>query len=106
MTIRSVDMQVLVQKVNDVTKIQQTQQVEGQNRQQESAQNIAAQTERVSRTVNQTLRNQGKKVQGKEEHEEGNQGKKRERKSGGKEEKSTQTDPESLKKGLGIDITI
>lgn len=106
MTIRSLDMQVLVQKVSDVGKIQQAQQVEGQQRQQESAQNIAAQTERVSRTVNKSLRNEGKKVHEKEAREEGGQGKKRDDQSGGKEERTTQAAPGSLNKGPGIDIVV
>ena len=54
MTIRSIDMQVLVQKVGEVAKLQQTEKTDQQVRQQSFLEQIAQQTEQVSHTVNQT----------------------------------------------------
>jgi len=54
MTIRSIDMQVLVQKVGDIAKIQQTEKTDQQVRQQSFLEQIAQQTQLVSNTVNQT----------------------------------------------------
>lgn len=54
MTIRSIDMQVLVQKVGEVAKIQQTEKTDQQVRQQSFLEQIAQQTQQVSTTVNQT----------------------------------------------------
>ena len=58
MTIRSVDMQVLIQKVGDVARIQQSQQLENNSRQQEFTQQISQQTDKNVKTVNQMLRNE------------------------------------------------
>lgn len=54
MTIRSIDMQVLVQKVGEVSKLQQIEKTDQQVRQQAFLEQIAQQTEQVSTTVNQT----------------------------------------------------
>lgn len=54
MTIRSIDMQVLIQKVGEVAKIQQTEKTDQHVRQQSFLEQIAQQTEIVSKTVNQT----------------------------------------------------
>lgn len=62
-------MQVLVQKVGDVARIQQVQQSEHNNRQQQFAQQIEQQTEKNSQTVNQPLRNESKLVHEKQERE-------------------------------------
>lgn len=55
MTIRSVDMQVLVQKIGDVARVQQTEKSDHQSRQQQFLQQIAQQTEINSNVVNQAL---------------------------------------------------
>lgn len=54
MTIRSIDMQVLVQKVGDVAKIQQTEKTDQQVKQQSFLEQISQQTQQVSTTVNKT----------------------------------------------------
>jgi hypothetical protein len=54
MTIRSIDMQVLVQKVGEVARIQQAEKTGEQVKQQSFLEQIAQQTETVSKTVNQT----------------------------------------------------
>ena len=56
MTIRSIDMQVLIQKVGDVAKIQQVQQEENLLKGNEANGQIAQQTAKNSRTVSQVLR--------------------------------------------------
>ena len=67
MTIKSIDMQVLVQKVGDVAKIQQAQQTGNNHRQEEFIKNINEQTDRYTKTVNKTLQSEQKKVNQKEE---------------------------------------
>ncbi|WP_054694361.1 hypothetical protein [Syntrophomonas palmitatica] len=91
MTIRSVDMQVLVQKMGDVTRVQQAQQSDHQNRQQEFIQNINVQNERIAHSVDKPLRNESKLVHEKEEQEKGSKSKSQKR---GKEEEE-----ENKKKG-------
>ncbi|MDD3267757.1 MAG: hypothetical protein PHX14_00415, partial [Syntrophomonadaceae bacterium] len=80
MSIRSIDMQVLVHKVGDVAKVQQAQQLENSNRQQESTQQIGQQTHIDVKTVNQPLRNEHADVHEKQEKE--NQEKKSRAKKG------------------------
>lgn len=70
MSIRSIDMQVLVQKVSDVAKVQQAQQVENSSRQQESVQQINHQTNIDVKTVNQPLRNEHAYVHDKQEQKD------------------------------------
>lgn len=70
MTIKSIDMQVLVQKVGDVAKIQQAQQTGNNHRQEEFIKNINEQTDRYTKTVNKALQSENKKVHEKEEKEE------------------------------------
>jgi hypothetical protein len=53
MTIRSIDMQVLVQKVGEVAKIQQAEKTSQHIKQQSFLEQIAQQTEVVSKTVNE-----------------------------------------------------
>lgn len=77
MTIKSVDMQVLVQKIGDVARVQQTQQQDHQARQQGFINEIQSQTQRNSKTVNETLRNEQKIVHEKQEKD----GQKKENKS-------------------------
>ncbi|MDD3364049.1 MAG: hypothetical protein PHZ03_03635 [Syntrophomonas sp.] len=70
MSIRSTDMQVLVQKVGDVAKLQQIQQQELNIKQQEFNSQILDQTSKNTHTVNQTLRNESALVHEKQEKEE------------------------------------
>ncbi|MGE5390550.1 MAG: hypothetical protein ACM3PE_05740 [Deltaproteobacteria bacterium] len=108
MSIRSVDMQVLVQKTGDIARIQAANQVEGQHKLMENTQNINVQNENIARRVNDPLRNESKLVHEKEEQEK-NQ-KKRQRQQEGEEE--TRKDKEAAKnKGKAegnhhLDITI
>ena len=69
MTIRSVDMQVLVQRVGDVSKIQQAQQVQNTNKQQENFQQIIQQTTTVSKSVEQNRETESKRVHEEKEKE-------------------------------------
>jgi len=84
MSIRSVDMQVLVQKVGDIARVQQVQQVEGQHKLMENTHNINAQNEKIAHSVNDPLRNESKLVHEKEEQEK--QQKKKQRDKEGEEE--------------------
>ncbi len=77
MTIRSIDMQVLVQKVGDVAKIQQAEKTEQSSRQQQFAQQIMQQTETNSKTVSQNLRSEATLIRDKQEEEEKRKKKKR-----------------------------
>ena len=77
MTIRSIDMQVLVQKVGDVAKIQQAEKSDHNNRQQQFAQQILQQTETNSKTVSQNLRSEATLIRDKQEEEEKRKKKKR-----------------------------
>ncbi|MDD2585230.1 MAG: hypothetical protein PHT79_00595 [Syntrophomonadaceae bacterium] len=106
MTIRSIDMQVLVQKVGDVAKIQQVQQSDHANRQQEFAQQIAQQTEKNTKTVNQPLQNQSKLIHEKQEKEK--QSRKYRNKEGKKDNKENNDDNVIFEpnKGKTIDIKI
>lgn len=107
MTIRSVDMQVLVQKTLDIARVQQAQQVEGQHRQMEFAQNITAQNEKIARSVNDPLRNEAKLVHEKEEQEKNSKKQKNEKEE--EEEKSNDkksASPRESGRGNRLDITI
>ncbi len=106
MTIKSIDMQVLVQKVGDVAKIQQAQQTGNNHRQEEFIKNINEQTDRYTKTVNKALQSEHKKVHEKEEKEK--QSRKRYRDSNKKEnEEATDNKPQSCNEsGSTLDIII
>lgn len=106
MTIKSIDMQVLVQKVGDVAKIQQAQQTVNSHRQEEFIKNINEQTDRYTKTVNKTLQSEQKKVNQKEEKEK--QSRKRNRDSNKKEdEETTDNKPQNRNEsGSNLDIII
>ncbi|PKM77687.1 MAG: hypothetical protein CVU90_06305 [Firmicutes bacterium HGW-Firmicutes-15] len=70
MSIRSTDMQVLIQKVGDVAKLQQIQQHEVNIKQQEFNSQIMDQTSKITHTINQTLRDESALVHEKQEKEE------------------------------------
>lgn len=106
MTIKSIDMQVLVPKVGEVARIQQIQQTEANHRQQEFSQLIMDQTQAHSTTVRETTENQGRTIQERESSEK----KKRQSKSqSDKRSDADQTDGEMFKdfhKGGTIDIRV
>lgn len=96
MTIRSIDMQVLVQKVTDVGKIQNIQQQESTLRQQENINQINQQTNINTSTVNQPLRSESSLVHEKQEKEK--KSKKRSPKKGDSEiTKNNRNNTESVK---------
>lgn len=104
-TIRSVDMQVLVQKVGDVAKIKQAEQSSDNNRQQQFTQQINQDTIKYSKTVNQALPGEKKRVHDDKEDKE-----KRtlyRRKKGGKsQEKENNTENWSFNSDTGTNIDI
>ncbi|MGS0764287.1 hypothetical protein [Syntrophomonas curvata] len=105
MTIKSIDMQVLVQKVGDVAKIQQAQQIGNNHRQEEFIKNINQETDRYSKTVNKPGESRHKKVDEKEEKEKQSQ----KRYRGGKkdhEEPGDKTNPAPSGSGSKLDIIV
>lgn len=70
MSMRIMDMQVLVQKSTDVAKIQQIQHQENNLRQQEIASHIVENTNKNTQTVNKPLANESKLVHEKQDNEE------------------------------------
>jgi hypothetical protein len=106
MSIRSVDMQVLVQKVGDISRVQQAHQVEEHKRQQEFTQAIAQQTEHNTKEINQPLRSEDAYVH--ERQKEGEKEKKEQEKKGKKEETAnTDNKGQNLSQsGRRLDITI
>lgn len=107
MSIRSVDMQVLVQKVGDIARVQQAQQVEGQHKLMENTQNINAQNEKIAHSVNDPLGNESKLVHEKEEQEQNRKKRKREKDSeeASKQDKNTKQD-KGNSQGNRLDITV
>lgn len=106
MSIRSVDMQVLVQKIGDVARVQQVQLQEGSNRQQEFLQGINQQTVENSTTIQETGQNSSRKVGDKEEKEKNPRKK---AKKAGKKALEEKSDTEIFKdhyKGNNLDIKI
>lgn len=106
MSIKSVDMQVLVQKVGDIARLQQAQHTEANHRQGEFSQLITAQTLANRQTVRDVHDPESKTMQDKEpkKHDQ-EQG--RERRGG--EESRPDKDKELFKdyyKGNTIDIKI
>jgi hypothetical protein len=103
MTIKSVDMQVLVQKVGDVAKIQQAQQTGNNHRQEEFIKNINEQTDRYTKTVNKALQSEHKKVHEKEEKEK--QSRKR-YKGSNKQENEEDKSNSGNESGSNLDIIV
>jgi len=99
-------MQVLVQKVGDVAKIQQAQQTGNNHRQEEFIKNINEQTDRYTKTVNKALQSENKKVHEKEEKEE--QSRKRYKDSNKKENDEDKDNKlqSSNQSGTNLDILI
>jgi len=108
MSIRSVDMQVLVQKTGDIARVQSAHQVDGQNKLMENTQNINAQNENIARKVNDPLPNESKLVHEKEE-QEANQKKKKDNKEGEAESRKDKNSGQNKGKDQGthhLDITV
>ena len=99
-------MQVLVQKVGDVAKLQQAQQTGNNHRQEEFIKNINEQTDRYTKTVNKALQSENKKVHEKEEKEE--QSRKRYKDSNKKENDEDKDNKlqSSNQSGTNLDILI
>ncbi len=70
MTIRSVDMQVLVQKSGEVSRIQQNQRMDHIHRQQDSEGHIVKQTFELAKQIKQTQRGETSYVDEKQEKKE------------------------------------
>ncbi|NLJ72584.1 MAG: hypothetical protein GX333_06200 [Syntrophomonadaceae bacterium] len=69
MTIRSIDLQVLVQKTAEVSKIQQAMQSQANSKQQENLQQITDFNKNVSQTVTKNRETEHKRVRDEEEKE-------------------------------------
>lgn len=106
MSIRSIDMQVLVQKVTDVAKVQQAQQLESSNRQQESAQQISQQTNIDVKTVNQPLKNQNAHVHEKQEKKDDEKKSKAKKGNSKKEENNQKNTVDGNLNGNHLDIIV
>lgn len=104
MSIRSMDMQVLVQKTGDVARIQQIQNQENNFRQQEISSNILENTNKKSQTVNKTQSNEGKLVHEKQEKEE--QSKKNKNKRGNSVKKENTEEHQQLDPNRGTNLDI
>lgn len=107
MTIRSIDMQVLVQKTGDVARVQSAKLEEHALRQQDFNQQISKETLKNSSSVNQTLKDEAAYIQEKQEK----QNKKRKQKNKEEDkEKAENSDKENIMKngnrGNNLDILI
>ena len=104
MSMKIMDMQVLIQKTADVAKIQQVQHQETNLRQQEMANQIAAQTQQNTQNVNKPQANQSKLVHEKQDKEE--QAKKSRKKRGNnkKEENTEECKQLDPNRGNNLDI--
>lgn len=104
MSIRSLDMQVLVQKASDVAKVQHNQHQEIISRQDEFAQNIIRQTTQNSKTVQNTNKSEKGLIQEKPNQDKRkNQAKKRGPTS---EQKDNKLNPNNTGCDNKIDILI
>ena len=104
MSMKIMDMQVLIQKTADVAKIQQVQNQETNLRQQEMTNQIAAQTQQNTKNVNKPQANQSKLVH--EKHDKEEQAKKSRKKRGNKEKKENTEDCKQIDpiRGNSLDI--
>ena len=107
MTIRSVDMQVLLPKVSDVARIQQIAHNENNVKQQEQNQMIMHQTARTSQSVNQLSKDEQARLREKEEKEK--KEKKYEQKRGNSKNIENTNEVNAKTKqnsGFNLDITV
>lgn len=106
MTIRSLDMQVLVQKVGEVARIQQTDQVGANRKQQEFAEAINAQTTKNTKAVPEVEQHKAQLSANKDKDQDKKKSKRKSRKAGFRNkdlDSELSTDPD---KGHNIDIKI
>lgn len=107
MSMKIMDMQVLIQKTADVSKIQQVQNQESNIRQQELTNQIVAQTQQNTHSINRPPANQAKLVHEKQEQEEHSKKNRKKRGNIGnienKEEHKQLADPN---RGNNLDILI
>lgn len=109
MTIRSVDMQVLVPKVSDVARIRQVEQTEADRRQQEAVQFISKETNTNSKSVKETEQGKSRWIDKNDEKEKGGQQQGKQDKEQPEQQKPGTGDEQLLKckhKGNNIDIKI
>lgn len=106
MTIRSVDMQVLVQKAGDVARVQQSHQIDQDRRQQEFNQAMIQQINHNTKEVNQTRKGEDVYIQ---ERQEKQKKQKNEQENKGNDETTANNENKSVKsptQGHRVDITI
>lgn len=104
MSIKSVDMQVLIQKTSDVARIQQIQNQGNNFRQQEISSNILQDTNQNTQTVKKPPAGEGKLVHEKQEHEKNSS--QDERKRGNKAKKSNSEEEKQLDPNRGGKLDI
>lgn len=104
MSMKIMDMQVLVQKTADVAKIQHVQNQESNIRQQEMANQIAAQTQQNTHSINKPPENQAKFVHQKQEKEEETKKNKKKRGNVRKEENTEEQKHLDPDRGNKLDI--
>ncbi|MGE5397868.1 MAG: hypothetical protein ACM3MK_10095 [Chitinophagales bacterium] len=110
MTIRTVDMQVLIPKVSDVSKVQQIHQQENNARQQEFASHMNQKAVKIETTVNRSAEDAAVLIREKQEREKRQNNKeKKEGSSESKENNETSkplAEPRGHLSGNSIDIII
>lgn len=104
MSIRSLDMQVLVQKANEVAKVQHNQQQEIVNRQDEFALDISKQTALISKTVQNANKSEKSMVQEKQEKEKKEKEEEKKRQTSGNSNAANK--PQGASSDHKIDILI
>lgn len=104
MSMKIMDMQVLVQKTTDVAKVQHVQNQESNLRQQEMANQIVSQTQQNTHNVNQPLSSQSKLVHEKEEKDE--KTKKNRRKKGNQTQEENTEESKNLDPNRGKKLDI
>jgi|GEM_PF-395658 len=111
MTIRSIDMQVLVQKVGEVAKIQQAEKTSQHIKQQSFLEQIAQQTEVVSKTVNEASASEPGLIREKQSDKKKKHAEKKKKHTGKKKARQNEPDDEETanwtpdpNKGSNLDV--
>lgn len=105
MSMRTVDLQVLIPRSNEVARVQQVQQQVNQNQQQELTAQLLQQTAKNERSINPSR--EGEKVLIREREEKEKKEKKSKRQAGKPEEEENNFNHESrARSGLGSRIDI
>ncbi|CFX66585.1 Uncharacterized [Syntrophomonas zehnderi OL-4] len=104
MSIRTMDMQVLVQKTGDVAKIQQIQNQGNNLRQQEISSNILQDTNKNTHTVNKTQASEGKQVYKKQDKEKNPPNDKNKKGNSTKKENKEEDQQLDPHRGTNLDI--